>query len=300
MASSKCRWQCPKEWTEWSAWLAAGLHARNRGRLVVLLAGILFARGRRTFTTWLRAAGVSDVFDDYYYFLSSVGRKSESVATRLLILILRTLPLPSRLLAVIDDSPTKRYGPKVEGADIHRNPTPGPADQKYLYLHIWVTLSLAVRHPLWGALALPLGAMLYVRQQTMVKILKRRHWKFRTKLCLAAQLVEWIAPIVKNAGKTLWVVVDGFYTKWPFLKRTAAAGVVVVGRLRRDAALRDLPSRPRCRRRGRPRKYGKNKISLAKRAGQNRGGNPSKVRCLASGSRRPPRRSWPRIGRCEG
>ena len=39
----------------------------------------------------------------------------------------------------------------VEGADIHRNPTHGLADQKYLYGHIWVTLSLAVRHPLWGA-----------------------------------------------------------------------------------------------------------------------------------------------------
>jgi len=53
-----------------------------------------------------------------------------------LVLLLRILPLPQRLLAVIDDSPTKRYGPKVEGADIHHNPTPGPADQTYLYGHI--------------------------------------------------------------------------------------------------------------------------------------------------------------------
>jgi hypothetical protein len=52
------------------------------------------------------------------------------------------------LLTGIDDSPTKRHGPKVEGAAIHHNPTPGPADQKYLYGHIWVTLSLALRHPL--------------------------------------------------------------------------------------------------------------------------------------------------------
>ena len=274
MARSKCRWQCPNEWSEWSEWLAAGLHARNRWRLVALLMGILFAHGRRTVTTWLRAAGVSDDFDDYYYFLAAVGRKSESVASRLLTLILQILPLPQRLLAVIDDSPTKRYGPKVEGADIHRNPTPGPADQKYVYGHIWVTLSLAVRHPLYGALALPLRAMLYVRQRTMAKIPPHRHWRFRTKLELAAKLVEWIAPIVGNAGKTLWVVVDGFYTKWPFLQRALAAGVVVVGRLRHDAALRDLPPvlRPgQKRRRGRPRKYGKNKISLAKRAGQRRG-----------------------------
>src|SRR3989304_5901578 len=116
---------------------------------------------------------------------------------------------------------------------------PGPADQKYLYGHIWVTLSLCVHHRLWGAVALPLRAMLYIRQQTLPTIPKKRGWEFRTKLDLAARLVEWIAPIVKKAGKTLWVVVDGFYTKFPFLKRALSAGVVVVGRLRKDAALRD-------------------------------------------------------------
>jgi hypothetical protein len=271
---AKANWQCPSEWSEWSEWLAAGLHARNRWRLPLLLVGILFAHGRRTVTTWLRAADISDDYADYYYFLASVGRKTESVATQLFLLLLRILPLPDRLLAVIDDSPTKRYGPHVEGADIHHNPTPGPADQKYLYGHIWVTLSLAFRHPLWGAMALPLRAMLYVRRKTIPTIPEGRNWTFRTKLEMAADLVEWLMSLVKKAGKTLWVVVDGGYTKLPFLKRTAAAGVVVVGRLRKDAALRDLPRplRPGQRRgRGRPRKYGKNKISLAKRAGQKRG-----------------------------
>jgi hypothetical protein len=249
--------------------LAAGLHARNRWRLPVLLTGVLFAHGRRTVTTWLRAAGVSADFQDYFYFLAALGRKTNSVATQLLVLLLRILPLPNRILAVIDDTPTKRYGPKVEGADIHHNPTPGPADQKYLYGHIWVTLSLAVRHPRFGPLALPLRAMLYVRRKTMATIPTWRDWTFATKLVLAARLVEWIAPIVKKAGKTLWIVVDGGYVKAPFLRRALRAGVTVIGRLRKDAALRDLPRKLRRgqrRRRGRPRKYGKNKISLAKRA----------------------------------
>jgi hypothetical protein len=275
MAKSKCRWECPQDFAGWSEWLAAGLHARNRWRLPVLLVGMLFANGRRTVTTWLRAAGVSDDYQDYYYFLAAVGRKSESVATGLLALVLRVLPLPKRLLLVIDDSPTKRYGPKVEGADVHHNPTPGPADQPFLYGHIWVTISLALRHPQWGALALPLRAMLYVRQQTMAKIPKRRRWpRFATKLQLAARLVEWIVPILKRAGKTVWIVVDGGYTKRPFLQRALKTGAVIIGRLRKDAALRDLPpklKKGQRRGRGRPRQYGKNKISLAKRAGQKRG-----------------------------
>jgi hypothetical protein len=272
MAKSKCRWECPQNFSDWSHWLAAGLHARNRWRLGVLLVGMLFAGGRRTATTWLRAAGVSDDYQDYYYFLTCVGRKSESIATQLLALVLRTLPLPERLLLVIDDSPTKRYGPKVEGADVHHNPTPGPADQPFLYGHIWVTVSLAVRHPQWGALALPLRAMLYVRRQTMASIPKRRKWyRFATKLQLAARLIEWIVPILKKAGKTVWVVVDGGYTKRPFLQRALKTGVGVVGRMRKDAHLRDVPLQVKRRRRGRPRKYGKHRISLTKRAGQKRG-----------------------------
>ena len=285
MAKPDCLWECPNQWSEWSEWLSAGLHARNRWRLPVLLVGILFANGRRTVTTWLRAAGISDDFDDYYYFLSVVGHKTESIATQLALLVLEVLPLPARLLLVIDDSPTKRYGPKVEGADIHHNPTPGPADQTYLYGHVWVTISLALRHPKWGALALPLRAMLYVRKQTTATIPSWRHWRFATKLQLAARQVEWPVPILKKAGKTVWIVIDGGYTKRPFLRRVLKlSNVVVVGRLRKDAALRDLPRKTKPgqhRKRGRPRKYGKNKISLAKRAGQKRGWQT--VECLLYG-----------------
>ena len=273
MAKSKCRWESPEQWSQWSAWLAAGLHGRNRWRLPVLLVGMLFAGGRRTVTTWLRAAGVSDDYQDYYYFLVGVGRKSESIATRLLGLVLCVLPLPERLLLVIDDSPTKRYGPKVEGADVHHNPTPGPAGQPFLYGHVWVTISLALRHPRWGSLALPLRALLYVRQQTIATIPKCRRWpRFTTKLQLAARLVEWIVPLLKQAGKTVWLVVDGGYTKRPFLRRALQTGVTIVGRLRKDAALRGVPPKPKKgARRGRPRKYGQHKLSLVKRAAQPRG-----------------------------
>ncbi|MCH7685796.1 MAG: hypothetical protein IH899_03805 [Planctomycetes bacterium] len=65
-----------------------------------------------------------------------------------------------------------------------------------------------------------------------------------------------------------------FQQAGPFLRRALKTGVTIVGRLRRDAALRDLPPKLRKgqrRGRGRPRKYGKNRLSLAKRAGQQRG-----------------------------
>jgi hypothetical protein len=72
-------------------------------------------------------------------------------------------------------------------------------------------------------------------------------------------------------AKPLWVVVDGGYAKAPFLKPALRAGVTVVGRLRKDAAVYDVPPPRRPGQRGRPRKYGARRLSLAKRAGQRRG-----------------------------
>src|SRR3990172_1861337 len=105
-------WNSPADWSDWVEWLAAGLHGRNRWRLAVVLSGMLFAQGRRTVTSWLRAAGVGVGFARYFYFLSAVGRKTSELADRLLRLLLCVIPCGRTVLLALDDSPTKRYGPK--------------------------------------------------------------------------------------------------------------------------------------------------------------------------------------------
>jgi len=266
-------WQFPVELASWIAALAELLDTRVRHQLSRMFCGLLFACGRRTVTSWLRAVGVRRHYEEHYYFLGSLGRKCESVAGGVLRLIAHQFPIGQRVLLALDDTPTKRYGPKVEGAGIHHNPTPGPAGQKFLYGHVWVTLAWLVRHPQWGTIALPVAARLYVRAQDMFLLRVLHGWMFRTKLELAATLLEWAAGWLKYLGKTVWVVADGAYAKRPFLQRATAAGVTVVSRLRKDAALCSVPAVPRAgqRRRGRPRKYGAVRIDLAKRAGQSRG-----------------------------
>lgn len=54
--------------------------ARCRWRLAVLLTGMLFAGGRRTVASWLRAAGVRADAKAYSYFISVVGHRAESIA----------------------------------------------------------------------------------------------------------------------------------------------------------------------------------------------------------------------------
>lgn len=260
------RYQAPMEWHQWVAWLAAGLHGRNRWRLSLIVLGIVFARGRRTVTSWLRAVGVGDQFRHYYYFLQPLGRKSKELAERLLGLLLLRVATGARVTFAVDDSPTKRYGPKVQGAGIHRNPTPGPADQKFLYGHIWVTISLVMRHPVWKTIGLPLLGLLYVRAKDIAKIPAKHAWEFHTKLQLAAEQLLKFAKLAQSAGKTVWVVADGAYANRPFLKPLRAAGVTVVSRLRKNAALWDVPPQPKKRGRGQPRKYGTKRLHLARRA----------------------------------
>ena len=267
-------WQLPAELVCWIAHLSQPLHGRLAWRLLPLLRGLLFATGRRTVASWLRAAGLGADFRQYYYFLSSLGRKVEFVASLLLRLAVTVIGAGDRLLFALDDTPTKRYGPKVQGAGLHHNPSPGPADQKFLYGHVWVTIAWVARHPLWGAIGLPLRAGLYVRRKDIAKLPRRAGVAFRTKLQMAADLVAWVADWLKYLGKTLWIVADGAYAKRPFLKAARAAGAVVVSRLRKDAALWDVPKPPRPgapKKRGPRPTYGKQAISLAKRAAH-RGG----------------------------
>jgi DDE superfamily endonuclease len=265
--------QLPHDLAAWILPLAATLDARQQQRFLALLTGALFARGRRTVTSWLRAAGITDDFRPCYYLLSSLARQVDEMARLLLLRIAlpRVGARCDRLLFALDDTPTKRYGPCVEGAGLHHNPTPGPAGPKFVYGHVWVTLAWVVPHRLWGAIALPLLARLYVRQKDIGPLRQWYGWPFRTKLELAAELVQWLARWTSWLHKPLWLVCDGAYAKRELLRAARTAKVVVVSRLRKDAALRTLPSPRRAGQRGRPAIYGPERIELAKRAGQKRG-----------------------------
>jgi hypothetical protein len=254
--------------------LAHWLDKRSAARVPLLLFGILFARGRRTVTSWFRAAGITDDFRQGYVTVCSVGRHTDDMAFSTLRAVRPLLDTNKRLVLAIDDTPTPRYGPQVEGCGIHHNPTPGPAGEKYLYGHVWVTMTALAKHDDWGAIALPLQAQLYVRKADLPKLPPERTRDFRTKLEMAVAQLDWAESWVGHRFEQLWVVADGGYAKRPFLKGARRLGFTVVSRLRKDAALWSLPepTKPAEKRgRGRPPIYGKQRISLAKRAGQTRG-----------------------------
>jgi hypothetical protein len=183
---------------------AAFLDRRTALRLPLLLLGILLASGRRTATSWFRAAGITQDFRRAYHVISAVGRAADSMSWAAWHTCEPCLTGRRRLTVALDDTPTPRYGPYVQGAGIHKNPTPGPAGEKFIYGHLWVSLAALAKHPRWGAIALPLQASLYVRQKDLPKIPREYAWTFRTKLQLAAELLQGLPPgslrSLPNAG----------------------------------------------------------------------------------------------------
>jgi hypothetical protein len=257
---------------QWFPRLAAALDPRSAPRIILLLLGAVLARGRRAVTSWIRAAGLSGPYRPCYTTVAAAGKRADRAAAFLALAAVKPLVADGdRLTLAPDDTPTPRYGPRVQGAGVHHDPSPGPAGSPFVYGHAFVVLGLLVNHAAWGTIALPLLARLYVREKHPVGIGPRHRPVFRTKLEPAVELLRWARLWLGLLGEPLWAVADGAYAKAALLKPARSLGVTVVSRLRKDAALRTVPGPKPPGRRGPAPTYGDRRVELAKRAGQRRG-----------------------------
>ena len=274
------------EFASMIASMACGLDCRIAFRLSIIVAGMMLADDRRVAAAWFAAAGVQDDWDRFYDCLISFGKNTRSMALPVLIAIVRKFdPGPDGHVSLAcDDTHTRRYGKHVEGAGVHHKPTPGPADGEWMYGHNWVSLCFLANHSLWGVIALPLRSLLYVRAIDVPAIAAKYGWEFRTKHQLAVELVSWFVTTARSIGLTckIWLVADGAYAAHTLIEPLMKLGVVVFSRLRKDAVLFELPPARKPGQRGRPRIYGKDRISLAKRAAHRSGWQSITYHCRGS------------------
>ena len=103
----------------------------------------------------------------------------------------------------------------------------------------------------------------------MPKLAEKYDWEFLTKHQLGVELLTWFMQSIRALGveAKVWLAADGAYGVRPFLLPVLDLGIVVVSRLRKDARLFDLPPAGSHGNRI----YGKNKISVAKRAAHRQG-----------------------------
>jgi DDE superfamily endonuclease len=133
---------------QWFSRIASALDRRSAPRLVLLLLGAVLARGRRTVTSGIRTAGLSDQFRPCSTTVAAAGKRADRIAAFLTLAAIKPLVAGvARLTLALDDTPTPRYGPHVHGAGVHHNPSPGPAGAPLVYGHVFVVLGLLATHP---------------------------------------------------------------------------------------------------------------------------------------------------------
>lgn len=242
--------------------LAKKLPEKTKPFFLSLTLGILIAIAiRRTVTAWLQAAQISNDFRQIFYHMPNIGRNSNILFDMMLDEILKklgpVLATSGFIRIVLDDSPTKRYGRKIEGAGYHHNPTPGRTNAKTCFGHSWVVAVLVVSHPLFGEVSFPIAAELYLRKKEIDKLQIKYDRKFKTKTTMAVEIVKRLVPKFKDFNKTIEIIVDGGYAKETVLIPIGELNnVVTITRLRRDAVLFLVPPQPKKRGKGRPKIYG--------------------------------------------
>ena len=141
----------------------------------------------------------------------------------------------TRICLAADDSPTKRYGPKIEGAGWHHDPTSPNMKATTCDGHSWVVLSLIVEHPSWGTISLPLLHRLYIRKEDLKKIVTRKPPEFKTKLELLIEMVQKVSPTLKMIGKPIQILFDrGYVSEEVFgaVLKTSMEDTLLLGKIR--------------------------------------------------------------------
>jgi len=217
--------------------------------VVVLLAGVILAPGRRTVTTALRILGRDrdPDFCTFHRVLNRAAWSSRAVAGRLLLLLIAAfVPSSAPVVIGIDDTIERRWGPKISARGIYRDPVRSSKGHFVKASGLrWLSAMLLVRVP-WAdrIMALPFLTLLapskrfYTGKSRAPKTLL--DWARQAAL----QIHRWLPD------RYIVLVADSAFAAIEFLA-AVRNHVCVVTRLRLDANLFAFPPQKR-KGRGRP------------------------------------------------
>ena len=147
---------------------------------------------------------------------------------------------PAVWYVVIDDSVVERVSTEAPGSLTHHNHNAKPNRPKFLRGQGWLCLAAVIERNAFAVGAVPLLLRL-VRRGTN-----------RGKLKSAGLLLRLLGQRLGHVR----LLLDAWFMRAWLIQRALAAGHTVIGCVRRDLALFEVPKPPRKRRKGRPLKYG--------------------------------------------
>jgi hypothetical protein len=220
------------------AHIAAAVPERARATFLDLLLGAAASKGGHV-TDAILAAGLSRGWSTYYWFLEQ-GRWSWLRVCEAQLEVLKRLFHPRVWYGVIDDSVVERVATAAAGSLMHHNHTAKPNRPKFLRGQGWLCLAAVIERNDFAVGAVPLLLRL-VRRGTN-----------RGKLRSAGLLLRLLGQRLGHVR----LLLDAWFMRAWLIQRALAAGHTVIGCVRRDLALFDVPKPPRKHQQGRPRKYG--------------------------------------------
>ena len=218
--------------------IAAAVPSRVRASFLDLLLGAAATKGGHV-TDAILAAGFSRGWSTYYWFLET-ARWSWLRVWEAQIEVLKLLFQPRVRYAVIDDSVVERVSTAAPGSLMHHNHNAKPNRPKFLRGQGWLCLAAVIERDDFAVGAVPL----------MLRLVRRgtNRGKLKSAGFLLRLLGQRLGPVR--------LLLDAWFMRAWLIKRAVAAGHTVIGCVRRDLALFEVPKPPRKRRKGRSRKYG--------------------------------------------
>jgi DDE superfamily endonuclease len=217
--------------------------------VLLLVAGVILAPGRRTVTAALRVLGRDHdpKFCTFHRILNRAAWSSRAVAGRLLLLLVKAfVPSGAPIVIGLDDTIERRWGPKISARGIYRDPVRSSRGHFVKASGLrWLSAMLIVRVP-WAdrIMALPFLTLLAP---------SKRFYANRPRA--AKTLVDWARQAALQIHRWLpnryiVLVADSAFAAIELLAAVRNY-VCVITRLRLDANLFAFPP-PKRKGRGRP------------------------------------------------
>src|SRR3954466_2822037 len=230
--------------------------------VLVLVAGVVLAPGRRTVTAALRVMGLDqEAGFAVYHRVLSLGRwSSRAIAHRLLLLLVAALVPQGPVVIGLDDTIERRWGAKIKARGIYRDPVRSSHGHFVKASGLrWLCVMLLAPIPWAGCVwALPFLTLL-APSERYAQSRGRRHktltdWGRQALL----QTARWLPD------RRIVAVADSSFSVIELL-RSVSPYLDVVTRLRLDAGLYEPPPPRRPGNKGRPRVKGARLPTLTER-----------------------------------
>ena len=217
--------------------LTGALPVRSVPTFIELLIGAMLTQAGFVTQAWI-AINMHRHWTSYYKWLQKGKWSWVALGCRMAKLVSIFFPAQERLL-IIDDTIIFRSSKKAPGSKIHHQHGNKPNRPTYVRGQSWVSLAAVAEHS---------------STVTAIPLLSRmmRRCGNTSKLDAAKVLIRTILPAL--ATDNVCLLTDSWYMRSKLILFALAKGIHVIGQVRRDTALYDIPKRTG--KKGRPRKYG--------------------------------------------